>query len=191
MENTKIWVTSDWHFCHEREFLFGPRGFKSADEANEEVIRRHNEVVGENDIVYFLGDAMLNDNEKGIECIKRLKGRIVMLRGNHDTDARMKLYKECPNVVEAEAWSKMIKYKGHQFYLSHFPTITANLDDAGKSLKQIIINLYGHTHQQGNFYQDRPYMYHAGMDSHDCYPVCIDTILEDIRNEYAKCLAQL
>ena len=44
-----------------------------------------------------------------------------------------------------------------------------------------VINLYGHTHQTHNFYEDRYYMYHVGMDSHDCYPVHIDTILAEIK----------
>ena len=27
------------------------------------------------------------------------------------------------------------------------------------------------------------YMYHVGVDSHDCYPVSVDDIFEDIRKE--------
>ena len=36
-----------------------------------------------------------------------------------------------------------------------------------------------------NFYMDNPAMYHVGMDSHNCYPVLLDTIIEDI-NQKAK-----
>ena len=46
-----------------------------------------------------------------------------------------------------------------------------------------IINLYGHTHQQTNFFNDNPFMYHVGVDSHDCYPVSIDEIIYDIKEK--------
>ena len=30
-----IYITSDLHFCHDRGFIYGPRGFKSVHEMNE------------------------------------------------------------------------------------------------------------------------------------------------------------
>ena len=47
--------------------------------------------------------------------------------------------------------------------------------------KQGIINIHGHTHQKTNFlYEDNPYVYHAGMDSHNLTPVLIDDIIKEI-----------
>jgi calcineurin-like phosphoesterase family protein len=83
----------------------------------------------------------------------------------------------------------MIHYKGYHFYLSHYPTFTSNLEK--ESLKQCTINLFGHTHQQDNFYQGIPYLYHVGMDSHDCYPVLLDNAIEDMKQEVKKCFEQL
>ena len=77
-----VFFTSDTHFGHDRGFLWAPRGFESSQEHDEEVIRRWNEVVGPEDTVYLLGDLMLNDNEHGIECLKRLNGHINILYGN-------------------------------------------------------------------------------------------------------------
>ena len=34
---SKIWFTSDLHFCHDRDFIYGPRGFKSVQEMNEAI----------------------------------------------------------------------------------------------------------------------------------------------------------
>ena len=75
MEN-KIWFVSDTHFGHQKEFLWGPRGFESSKEHDEAVIRNWNSVVAPEDIVYHLGDVMLGDNEYGLECLKRLNGKI-------------------------------------------------------------------------------------------------------------------
>jgi len=48
-----------------------------------------------------------------------------------------------------------------------------------------VINLHGHTHQQTNFLQpDNPFMYHVGMDSHNCTPVHIDEVMTDIRQRW-------
>ena len=79
----KIWFTSDTHFGHQKEFLWAPRGFNSIEEHDEMIIHNWNEVVGPNDDVYHLGDVMLNDNEHGLECLKRLNGKIHITIGNH------------------------------------------------------------------------------------------------------------
>ena len=69
----KIWLTSDLHFGHDREFIWGPRGFKNVHEMNEAIIKNWNTAVAPEDEVYVLGDLMLNDNEHGMECLRRLK----------------------------------------------------------------------------------------------------------------------
>lgn len=183
---SNIFITSDTHFGHDREFLWGPRGFTNYKDHDEEVIRRWNEVVQENDIVYHLGDVMLGDNNHGIECLKRLKGQIKIIPGNHDTNARIALYKKLPN-IEVLGYAEMLRYKKYNFYLSHHPTMTSNLEKA-PYLRMHLINLYGHTHQQSKFYMSMPYMFHAGMDSNNCTPVLLDDAIEMMKEETQKCI---
>lgn len=186
---SKIFLTSDTHFGHDREFLWGPRGFTNSQEHDEAVIKNWNETVGPNDIVYHLGDLMLGDNAHGIECVKRLNGHIRLIRGNHDTDARWKLYGTLPN-VELIGWADVIKYKKYNFYLSHHPTMTSNLEKA-PHLRMHLINLYGHTHQMGKFYQDMPYMFHVGLDSNDNRPILLDDAIELMKEETKRCIELL
>ena len=183
---SKIFITSDTHFGHDREFLWGPRGFTNYKDHDEEVIRRWNEVVQEDDIVYHLGDVMLGDNNHGIECLKRLKGQIKIIPGNHDTNARIAIYKTLPN-VEVLGLAELLKYRKYNFYLSHHPTMTSNLEKA-PYLRMHLINLYGHTHQQSNFYMSMPYMFHVGMDSNNCTPVLLDDAIEMMKEETKKCI---
>ena len=68
----KIFLTSDLHFCHDREFVYKPRGFSSIDEMNSEIINRWNSVVNCDDVVYLLGDVMLGDNSTGLSYLKEL-----------------------------------------------------------------------------------------------------------------------
>ena len=186
---SKIFLTSDTHFGHDREFLWGPRGFTSSQEHDEAVIKNWNETVSAEDTVYHLGDLMLGDNLYGIECVKRLNGHIKLIRGNHDTDARWKLYEKLPN-VELVGWADVIKYKKYNFYLSHHPTLTSNLEKA-PHLRMHLINLYGHTHQRGKFYQDMPYMFHVGLDSNDNRPILLDDAIELMKEETKRCIALL
>lgn len=183
-----IWFVADWHFNHNREFIYKPRGFSSIEEMNEAIIERHNSVVAPDDDVYVLGDLMLGDNEKGIECLRRLHGRLHITVGNHDTDRRIALYQTLPNVIEID---DAIRFKcvGYHFFLTHYPCMTGNLER--ESLKQVTCNLYGHTHQRTNFYEDRPYMYHVGVDSHNCYPVEINQIIGEMNSKVKECISFL
>lgn len=174
-----IWITSDWHFCHNRPFLWEPRGFKSEWEMNEAIITRYNTIVQPEDDVYVLGDLMLNNNEEGLQCIKQLKGNIHIIRGNHDSDTRMSLYNECYNIVEITE-GQFLNYKNYHFYLSHYPCLCGNLDD-NKPLKARTINICGHTHCQNRFKDmDKGLIYHAECDAHNCTPVSIEEVLKDI-----------
>ena len=50
-----IYFISDTHFNHDREFVYGPRGFKSVKEMNETLIKNWNETVTNEDDIYVLG----------------------------------------------------------------------------------------------------------------------------------------
>ena len=149
-----IYFTSDLHFCHDRQFIYGPRGFSSIKEHDETIVKNWNSIVQSDDTVYILGDLMLNDNEKGIEYLRQLNGFKFFIRGNHDADNRTQLYQD--NGIPFIGDAHYMKYNGYHFYLSHYPTLTGNLEK--ESLKQMTLNLFGHTHQKDKFYEDRPYL---------------------------------
>lgn len=180
----EIFFTADTHFCHGKSFLYEPRGFTNADDMNEAIIERWNKVVKQGDIVYHLGDTILNDTEKGIECFKRLNGEIFLIYGNHDTENRTyALFEACRFKFTGGWYAFQIKHGKQSIYLSHYPTITSNFDQ--KHFSQHVINLHGHTHQQKNWLDPmNPFMYHVGVDSHNCTPVHIDEIMADIRNRW-------
>ena len=70
---SKIFLTSDTHFGHDRDFIWKPRGFSNVHEMNEEIVRRWNSLVTEEDIVYHLGDIMLGDDVSGYDIIKAIR----------------------------------------------------------------------------------------------------------------------
>ncbi len=186
---SNIFICSDTHFGHDREFLWGPRNFVSYIDHDNEIIRRWNETVGEDDIVYLLGDVMLGNNEYGISCLKQLNGHIKIIPGNHDTATRLNLYRQLEN-VEVLGYAEILKYKKYNFYLSHHPTLTSNLEKTS-CLRMHLINLFGHTHQQKPFFNDIPYMFHVGMDSNNCTPVLLDDAIQMMKDEMQKCIDML
>ena len=176
-----IWFTSDTHFCHDQSFLYEPRGFTSIKEHDEAIIKNWNKIIEPDDEVYHLGDVMLNDNEKGINYLKNLNGKIHLILGNHCTDTRIELYKTCPNIISID-YAKKLKIGKNYFWLCHYPTITANYDD-NKPWAKHLICLYGHTHQKEKFYNNNPYMYCVCLDAHNNKPIELQEILEDIKNK--------
>ena len=177
----RIWLTSDWHFCHDREFLWGPRGFKSVNEMDNAIVTRHNKLVDVNDEVYMLGDAILNDNEMGIWLIKQLKGHIHIICGNHDTAERIEAYTYCENVVEV-VYAKPLRYGRYVFMLSHYPMLTG-FNGEQKPLRKRCISLCGHSHTSDRFADWRlGAIYHCEVDAHNCYPISIDKIIEDLED---------
>lgn len=178
----KIFVVSDTHFGHCQNFIYIPRGFQSIQEHDEAIIAAWNEVVDKDDIVYHLGDVILGDNDHGIECLRRLNGKIKIIPGNHDTPSRQSLYRNCEN-VEVYPIAYLMRYKKYVFYLSHYPTLTSNLD-SDKSLRARVINLCGHSHTTDKFQDiDIGTIYHVELDAHHNTPVLLDDIIEELKNK--------
>jgi calcineurin-like phosphoesterase family protein len=179
----KIFLTSDTHFGHSKEFLWGPRGFSSSREHDIEIIRNWNSVVAEDDDVYVLGDLMLEDTDYGCACVEQLNGRLHLVRGNHDSDSRWHRYGLLRNVVELCGWATVIKHRKIHFHLSHWPTATANYDD-DKGLWAKLISLSGHTHKQEEFHDGDIMKYNVALDAHGNYPVLLEDIIERIKEEF-------
>jgi calcineurin-like phosphoesterase family protein len=69
-----------------------------------------NLVVKPDDEIFFLGDMTYNMNPESLQdFLKKLNGKIVFIRGNHDTSV-----KDAEDTVE-------YSYKGHNFLMVHNP----------------------------------------------------------------------
>ena len=118
----KVFVISDQHFDHKniinhtRADLFGSKE-DSLNEMNKHIISKHNEVVGEDDIVIILGDFSF---KTGIERLKelttRLNGHKFLVMGNHDTIDKPDLYLRAGF---EDIFLSPVKFNGD--YYSHYP----------------------------------------------------------------------
>ena len=178
----KIWITSDLHFGHNKPFIYKPRGFNSIKEHDEKIIKKWNSIVKPDDTVYILGDIMLNDNNAGMEKLRKLNGWKYLAIGNHDTEIRIPLYRTIWNVRKVE-YVYQIRYKGINFYMTHYPTLTDNFD-YNKPLKSRTINLCGHRHIQDPFADwDKGFIFHTELDTNNCEPWLLDDIIIKIKEK--------
>ena len=195
-----IYISSDLHLNHDKPFIYTARGYSSVEEMNKDLITKFNNTVTDEDEVYILGDLCLGGADSLIDNFKmlsQLNGNIHIILGNHDTETRRKMYEALPQVVSI-SYAEMIHYRKYHFYLSHYPTLTANLDD-DKPLRARTINLCGHSHTTDPFADwEKGCIYHCEVDAHNGFPVSLDTIIEDMKRRvqedearYAKQLAAL
>lgn len=173
-----IWFTSDLHFNHKNIIVFEKevRPFETLDEMNEKLIENWNSVVAEDDTVYVLGDFFMGPLDPIDEIMPRLKGKKILIRGNHDTNPRVaRLAKYCDEIHDLYN----LKYQGKFLVLCHFPIREWQHKENGS------IHLYGHVHsnEHRNGFLAEPNSYHIGVDTNGLTPVSIDFILD----KFNKC----
>lgn len=131
-----VFLVSDTHFGHEKTCTSfkkndgSPlRPFASAEEMDEEMVRRWNERVKPNDKVYHLGDVVIS--RKHLNTLRRLNGDKVLIRGNHDIFKLTDYTEHFRDIRSYHVMNGMI--------LSHIPLNHESLGRFG-------VNIHGHTH---------------------------------------------
>lgn len=79
-----VYFVSDTHYDHSNIIKYTDRPFESCSEMNKEMIRRWNEIVSKDDVVYHLGDLTFGDTNRVKNLIDTLNGTIHFITGNHD-----------------------------------------------------------------------------------------------------------
>lgn len=134
---SKTWLYSDPHFYHKNIVTFTNydgskvRPWDDANEMTEDLIKWYNELVEDSDRVYILGDVAFSATNMR-NAVSRLKGRKVLVKGNHDPDKHREMYMELFDDVRA-----MVVRKG--FIMTHIPIHP-------HSLSRWKLNIHGHLH---------------------------------------------
>lgn len=124
----KYFFTADEHYGHFNIIKYCDRPFASVQEMDDEIIKRHNEVVGVDDTVFHIGDfTLIKDLKRVHNYIRRLNGIHVFLRGSHDywmdevetTDSSMQYHEIEKREIEGE-YIVMCHYAMRTWARSHF-----------------------------------------------------------------------
>ena len=183
-----IYLASDFHFFHDREFIWKVRGFNSEMHMRNKYVTEWINTVKDNDDVYVVGDFCLgNDYEAITELITSLPGRIHLIIGNHDTVGKLAFYKNFDNIVEI-TYATMLVHNKRRFYLSHYLTETATLESNPKTC---IINVHGHLHVRNMFYEDKPYHINVSVDVTGGKLLTLDDIEKAFNEKVKECVQYL
>lgn len=117
---------ADCHFYH-RNLLaqMDNRPFDSVEQMNEYMIEKWNKKVHAHDEVVILGDLSLGSGEETNRILRRLKGKLFLIRGNHDE----RYLKDKAFDVSRFQWVKdyaEIHDNKRKIVLSHYPIFCYN-----------------------------------------------------------------
>lgn len=171
---SKIFLTSDLHINHANILKYEPesRPFETIEEMNEAIINNWNSVISEEDTVYILGDFFMGKWTEIEKILPRFKGKIILIRGNHDDKRRVEIYKAHGIEVKDIDY---ISYKGRFFILCHFPMTNEEFIRMIVQDNSEVVFLYGHIHSNApKGYVDGTY--HVGVDTNNLTPISLNQI---------------
>ena len=163
-----IYITSDTHYGHANisgpevsRWPSGYRDFESVHKMNTSIVESINKYVGENDILYHLGDWSFG----GVKNILKFRSQLIcknihLILGNHDeniTDKEISYEGGTFNPVDLfSSIQDVLMLKKYKFFMSHYSHRVWPGSHKG------VIHLYGHSH--GNI-EDYGKSMDVGIDS--------------------------
>jgi calcineurin-like phosphoesterase family protein len=193
-----LYFTSDTHFSHSnicsattkwKDAGDTVRKFSSLEEMNRTIVDNINAVVGEDDILFHLGDWSFG----GFEQIQKFRSQLVcknihIVLGNHDhhiekdKDGIQSLFSSVHSFIphllvkrEKEGSKGMLERFG--FCVFHYP-IASWID-----MNQGVIHLHGHVHLPKHLKLGEGRSLDVGMDGNDMKPYSLDEVMRLVKNQ--------
>lgn len=139
LKGKTVWFTSDYHLYHENVIKFDGRPFTSIEEMHRIIRENHNSVVGQDDIVIYLGDlAFINNPRLVLKFLESLNGTFVLVRGNHDKLLQDHAFKSSTLLI-GDLLEVTLGPEDH-FVCCHYPMVVWNRSHHGS------FHVFGHVH---------------------------------------------
>lgn len=164
-------VIADTHFGHNNIIGYENRPFRDVREMDNSLIEMWNSIVGDDDLVYMLGDFTLSRNKEIIaNLVSKLNGRKILIMGNHDT-RRPKDYVECG--FEVATRKPMMVEPG--VILMHEP-----FEDKFLIAKNYLY-FFGHVHANHSLMDDYKNCMCVSVERIDYRPIDLDVCIRRMR----------
>ena len=169
------YFTADPHFGHDEIITYCKRPFRNSQIMTREIIKRHNNLVKNEDTVYWIGDFAMAGPDRALfveGIMRRLNGTHILILGNHDQIKPLRLVDVGFQSVHT---SLMLTVKGQKLVLAHDPsiwTVVANWDPQP-------IFLCGHIHDLFKSIPEKMIV-NVGVDVWDFTPITIEQILAEL-----------
>ena len=168
MEIDMNYYISDLHLFHESSIKFDNRPFSNLDDMHRAIVSNWNARVTNGDTVYILGDvSMRGKKEDLISLVATLKGKKILVKGNHDDVSDYRYNKLFAEICDYKEIHDSIGGRNVNLVLCHYPIFS------WKNMGSGAVLLYGHTHDSD---EDRYYQKCiAGMYDNECRHVREET----------------
>lgn len=126
------------------------RPFDTVEEMHEYILKGWNSRITNADEVWILGDvSMRGKNDKLIALVSQLKGKKILLKGNHDDISDYRYKQLFDAIYEYREITDSFDGKTYKLALFHFPILMWNGQHSGT------IMLYAHVHNsvEDDFFQ--------------------------------------
>jgi calcineurin-like phosphoesterase family protein len=189
-QHQQLFFTSDTHYMH-KNICRGvtnwtdaediTRDFKTLDQMNDRIVRGINDVVGQDDILFHLGDWSFG----GFESIWKFRHQINcqnihLVLGNHDhhierdREGIRQIFSSVNQYVELNV------NKEHNFVLMHYPIMSWNNMNDG------VIHLHGHVHLPPDRRIGKGKMMDVGVDGNGMDPISLTKVLTLMNSQPIK-----
>ena len=171
----KNYFIADTHFGHSNILKICNRPFENIEDMKNVIIDKWNKKVTDEDTVYLLGDVCFKMSKLDvIKILKQLKGKKILIKGNHDKYVGQRDFDECFEKIYNYL---QISEDKQQIILCHYPII----DYAGMFYGSKMI--YGHIH---NKYIPHKNMYCCSVECINYEPVTLNELEEIYKNKPVK-----
>lgn len=168
-------ISADLHLAHYNIIKYCNRPFKTIAEMNDTIIKNFNSVIKPDDIFYNLGDFCMGDNYDYIaSLIKRLNGRKIFIRGNHD---KIKILNQLKEDKLIDDWHDVlgVSINGQYCWLSHYPHLSWDRAAHGSW------HFFAHVHGRLNG-KEPGLSIDVGCDNFNYFPVSFEQISAKMEN---------
>ena len=172
----QVYFTADQHFSHCNIIEYCNRPFSSVGEMDSVMVERWNWVVKPKDIVYFLGDFTLGNQEVAFSYFKRLNGQIYVVPGGHDKRwIRPNLSYTGPNcVVRILPPLYTVTLDKQVIVLCHYSLRTWDRSNYGS------LHCHGHSHGRLPPWSNSM---DVGVDTNNFYPYSLEDITKEMKDK--------
>lgn len=180
-----LYFTSDLHLGHAPVLKFRPM-FSDKAEMDETLIKNWNDTVTDEDTVIIVGDLFGRKSEPDLEKVKRLNGKKILVKGNHEKYWLPRFNERELNEVFDEICDfYRIEKNGITLFFCHYPMVSWENSRKGSLL------ICGHMHARKGGYEfemfrNVPCALNAGVDLNDMRPATLSELLKNNDKHYGR-----
>lgn len=165
--------TADWHLFHRNIIRYCNRPYRNVKEMHQNLIDNHNQIVEEEDEVWFLGDLCFMSPEyvgRIKKEVDKFNGIKHIVLGNHDNWKTRAYLNAGFLTVHSAMWFNRDNYT---FYMMHDPAEYTVIQNDPKA-----IMLCGHIHQLFKHLLPEKKIINVGVDAWNMKPVSYESIFK-------------